>query len=1630
MNQKLQQLLDSIQRSAHLSDEEKNALVKTGKEVDKGIEAQNRELEIASSLETVRTVAMSMSKPDDMLEVCKSILQQLELLDVKDLRNVQTAIFDDAKHIYVNYEYYGLHNKTFITEVDYTIHPVQLAFANQMLKGNGSFFTTTLTGAKLNEFIEHQKASPEFVDPFLFQAKSLTWYWYSLGPVAFGISAYSPIKEADHEIVKRFRNVFDLSYRRYLDIELALAQAKEAQIELSLERVRAKAMAMQHSAELAELVSTVFKELTQLDFLLTSCIIWIDNPELITDALWMASPELNKPPHPYFIKPFDHPFFKSIIHAWKAKDPKWIYAMSGSEKSSFQEALFTEIPDMPDAFRKALSIPEQVVFSASFSNFGALEIVGTEPITEEKFEILHRFGKVFDSSYTRFNDLKKAEAQTREAQIELALERVRARTMAMQKSEELSETAFVLFQQFKELGETPHQITIAIIKEAEAIVEFNITSGDGSGAKINRSYKFDINEPALIQKLVRGWKENKRSSVTELAGKDLTDWVAHRALVSGVTDNTDYTNARRYVAAGFFTKGLISISTVDPIAPETCLLLERFAKVFDQTYTRFLDLQKAEAQAREAQVEAALERVRSRTMAMHKSDELIEVIASVFKQLELLNVKIDAANLSLNYKDAPFNSWIAIPEQAYPTELDVPYADIPFMNRMTGLLGTGAPLIAETFSFEEKNQWVEHILANTIIKNAPVERKKILRESPGLALSVATAQMIALSISNYQLYVYTEEENNILIRFVQVFEQAYTRFLDLKKVEATSREAQVELALERVRARTMSMLKSEELAEVIWVIFEQFVQLGIPIASVGYNLDYRESDDFNLWIASENQTTAAKIHVPYFDHPIFNEFRDAKNKGLDFYTVNFTPEVRNIFYRYFYDLYPETPNEMREYVYNSPGYAHSVVLLKDVSLYIQNLTGIPYSDEDNSILMRFARVFEQTYTRFNDLKQAEAQAMEAKIETSLERVRSMAMAMHSSEDLAITVNSFFTELRSLEVVPHRCGVTLIDKETRFADLTVTAATGRGETKKMTGKLLLSGHPVLEAVYDNWLLQKEYHPVLQGSEIKEYYKVMNPQVSFPDFSHDEKQYGYYFFFTEGGVYAWTDKELAEEALRIFRKFTSVLSLTYRRYIDLKEAEAQAKEAQIETALERVRSRTLAMQKSDELAETAAVLFRQLINLGIAPNRLYIGIIKDVDGQIEFWVTDEDGSKVSTQFTGNINKNASIHKMYTAWQAERRSLTIDMQGKELEDYFHYLSEELNVPFKQGLSQKRRIQSIAFFGKGFLGIASPEEQPDETLHLLERFAAVFNLTYTRFNDLKVAEAHAIQAEEDLIKLQTEKKRAEDALTELRATQTQLIQSEKMASLGELTAGIAHEIQNPLNFVNNFSEVSNELMDEMNAEIDKGDYEEARSIAKDIKQNLEKINHHGKRADAIVKGMLQHSRSSSATKDPTDINKLADEYLRLAYHGLRAKDKSFNATMKTDYDQSIGNINIIPQDIGRVILNLITNAFYAAPLPPEGGFPDPDHKHDPTIWVSTKRITTPTGNGSVLISVRDNGPGIPRKILDKIFQPFFTTKPTGHGTGLGLSLSYDIVKAHGGELKVETKEGEGSEFVIQLPI
>jgi len=375
--------------------------------------------------------------------------------------------------------------------------------------------------------------------------------------------------------------------------------------------------------------------------------------------------------------------------------------------------------------------------------------------------------------------------------------------------------------------------------------------------------------------------------------------------------------------------------------------------------------------------------------------------------------------------------------------------------------------------------------------------------------------------------------------------------------------------------------------------------------------------------------------------------------------------------------------------------------------------------------------------------------------------------------------------------------------------------------------------------------------------------------------------------------------------------------------------------------------------------------------------------------------------------NVNHNKVLEVLTDALRIAEQTKMLDLFSRT---HFH-----LSCYYKQDGNYEEALKHLE---------AHTSLEKEFNKNAIGQKILTLEITHKAEQTRKEADA-AKQRNEELTRLNEEiedqKRKLEEAFSNLKATQAQLIQSEKMASLGELTAGIAHEIQNPLNFVNNFSDVSNELIDEMNDELDKGDISEAKIIAGDLKKNLGKINHHGKRADAIVKGMLQHSRISTGQKEMTDMNALCGDYLRLAYHGLRANDKSFNADVKTDFDNSIGKINVVPQDIGRVILNLMGNAFYTVNEKQKQN----GNGYQPTVIVSTTKR-----DGKIEIKLKDNGNGIPEKVVDKIFQPFFTTKPTGQGTGLGLSLAYDIVKAHGGEIKVVTKEGEGSEFIVQLPI
>jgi len=1797
---------------------------------------------------------------------------------------------------------------------------------------------------------------------------------------------------------------------------------------------------------------------------------------------------------------------------------------------------------------------------------GFLLFITLEPYLEAQ-DIFKRFGKVFEQTYTRFLDLQRAEEQGRERQIQLALERVRASTMAMHRSEDLAETAQIVFQQLQELGGIPDRMSIGIPDEAAGVANF--WSTDQMGSHIDNSFKARLDERTVISKTYHAWKAHKKSLVIELHGEELQEWLRFARGEMAIPVKDEFIKDRRVHNIAFFSHGWLLVSTHEPQSAETIHILERFASVFNLTYRRFLDLQKAEAQAKEAQIEAALERVRSRSMAMHQSSDLHEVIKVLTEQLLGLGIKFNVANFAKIDSEGSWDLWISTPEQAYPALVHVPYIDHGLFTKLIDVIKHGGDFLADAYDQNEKDIFFKHFFENTVARDTtPEARKEWVMSCKGFARSLFLTKNIWLAVSNYDGIPFSNEENAIFKRFANAFEQTYTRFLDLQKAELNAREAQIEAGLERVRARTMAMHTSDDVTGATTTLFTELEKLGIENLRCGISIInknrtmevwsvsnieggktvkgagsfdmnahpvwqrlyeswekkeefqesylagkekedyirilnanpaylsrpirefpdlYREAYNFNegaLWTyslqphaeaerevmkrftsvfsltfrryqdlkkaeaqAREAQIEAALERVRSKTMAMHNSndvgetvaamfaefvhlgittnrcgiliFSNNDENTAEVWTARSTPEggaklivgrldldahklLRSVYNAwkaketfYQYDLLGADIVHYYTAINNSKFYPtqfdldalppkefHSDFIFSDGAVF--SFTNEPVAEEHSKIMKRFAGVFGQTYRRYLDLQKAEAQAREAQIEASLERVRAKAMAMHTSQDLAETISVFYRQLDNLNLMPRRCGVGLIDKDTHAADLIGMVINEKGEAREIKGKLTLRDHPVLEKVYDKWLQQEDYYPVLRGNEIKEYYQLVGSRIPVQNYPDDAIQYGYFFAFPEGSVYAWTEKEFTQDALKVYRRFTSVLSLTYKRYKDLKQAEAQAREAQIEAGLERVRARTMAMHTSDDVSVATATMFTELEKLGIEnfrggitnilPNRTqdvwsvnnlaegkvlkavgafnidahpfwqlmfkeweakkdflhyllaaqekeeYIKILNanqgylarpiekfpDVHFQVYYfnegavWTNSlqahsEEDKQVMKRFTsvfsltfrryqdlrkaeaqareatieaalervrakamamhdsndlsvtasmvftelrklgispircgvGLLSNESLKAPLYSATSsAEGDSLSLvgwvmlsghpvldqisqawlrnedyfpELEGEQLKSYYEHLLRGLNLPvIPDWESGHKQFGHFFAFSVGCLYAWSETPYNESEIKVLKRFATIIDLTFRRYMELQQSEANAkeavkqaaldrIRAEiasmrkvedldritpliwneltilglpfircgvflmddsqqlihtflsspdgkaigafhlpydtpagnirevinnwrhknfyvnhwterdiifmadtlvsqgaitnreqylsrlpsggfylhfvpflqgmlyvgnieklgedqihllesvadafstayaryEDFNKLEAAKQQVEKTLTDLKQAQTQLVQSEKMASLGELTAGIAHEIQNPLNFVNNFSDVSNELLDEMKAELAKGNVADAMVIAEDVKQNLEKINHHGKRADGIVKGMLQHSRTSSGQKEVTDINALADEYLRLAYHGLRAKDKSFNAKFETDFDQNIGKINIIQQEIGRVILNLINNAFYAVSEKRKQA----KGTYEPTVSITTRRIESAAGNGSgkIGITVRDNGNGIPKSIVDKIFQPFFTTKPTGQGTGLGLSLAYDIVKAHGGEIKVDTKEGEGSEFTVEL--
>ncbi len=868
----------------------------------------------------------------------------------------------------------------------------------------------------------------------------------------------------------------------------------------------------------------------------------------------------------------------------------------------------------------------------------------------------------------------------------------------------------------------------------------------------------------------------------------------------------------------------------------------------------------------------------------------------------------------------------------------------------------------------------------------------------------------------------------------QEIEKAYHELKATQaQLEVRNRDLEIEAALERVRGRTMAMQHSNQLREIAATTLEQLQSLGFTFGACSIVIMDAVSGDMIWWISGFEKDYPASYHIPYFEHPFYLAQLNNWKEGKKYAIMEVSGEDKKSYDKIIFSKteFVKIPDELQKIMQAFEKITFSNAYMQHGAL---SWSTEPLGDEHATILQRFAGVFEQSYTRFLDLQKAEAQAREGQIELALERVRNRTMAMQNSDDVTTAIATMFTELEKLGVENLRCGIANINPNKTMGVWSVSNVENL-KSAKGAGIFDMNAHILWQHLFKGWDEKEEFlYYYLADKEKEDYVKVLNatpnylPQAiqQFPDMSFQA------YYYSKGAIWTFSLQPHSETDKQLMHRFTSVFSLTFRRYQDLQKAEAQAREAQIEVGLERVRSKTMAMHQSNNLLNVITVVGIELHQIGIQFD--WVNILTDVVKKegLTAWQT-----VIGLQEPLNVYIPYLDHILFNAIE-ELSTNNIELWNYSLDEnelrlwFEHVFSKTTFKNLPDELKQKRLnakscdISVVALKNNVFLSLAIHDgvSYTEEQNNIIKRFGKVFEQAYTRFLDLQKAEAQAV----DLVR---EKQHLEKTLTELRATQSQLIQSEKLASLGELTAGIAHEIQNPLNFVNNFSELSVDLAKELNEELEKDSIDKGfvKELMGDLTSNQEKINHHGKRAAAIVTGMLQHARTSTGTKEPTDLNALADEYLRLSYHGLRAKDSSFNAKMVTDFDPSIGKVEVVPQDIGRVFLNIINNAFYATQQRRKDltNFQNLSNlgTYEPTVSISSKRTA-----GAVEFRIKDNGSGIPDDVKARIFQPFFTTKPTGQGTGLGLSLAYDIVvKGHGGTVEVESTEGEGTQFVIQLP-
>ena len=755
---------------------------------------------------------------------------------------------------------------------------------------------------------------------------------------------------------------------------------------------------------------------------------------------------------------------------------------------------------------------------------------------------------------------------------------------------------------------------------------------------------------------------------------------------------------------------------------------------------------------RELEIEAALERVRARSMAMLHSRELVEVVRLLDKEIKGLGIQfVDATQIVTDFSNPEegLNIWITVEGVDYLQKFHVPYFDHPTWFMLSEALKKGQNFYTEKYLKAEKNRYFRLLFKYSDFGRIPKERQTVLLHTPGLIKSYVIHKNSILLFQHNGLNEFNAEDNAIFRRFGAVFEQSYTRFLDLQKAEAQARESEIQLALERVRARTMAMQKSEDLSDAVKIVFDELDKLNLGMIRCGIgilNKEKRTADVYTTTISEGKNTMQVSGDESMDIHPMLQGAFNAWENNTDFLYVLEGDDLTN-YYKSLLGVnfkLPEsqskiTGNEgLKQYYYATQFQAGGLFAFRES----------PYPKESKIVLRRFADVFNLTYTRFNDLLQAEAQAREAQFEAALERVRSRSMGMHKSDELKDVVRLLYKEFRNLLKDIDSVNIQLNPDSSK--DVYFWASVGEDIYPELY-HLPYSDLPIFEKLYNafnypgegflDYLLNKEEKDAFFSCIFKIQPVPPNRKKMIQN-AEGMAIIGWFHKHSGIDIVRYNLERFSEEQKEIVKRFAAAFEQTYIRFLDLQKAEKHAREAEIQLALERVRARTMAMHQSDELAETAAILFQQMKDLGVTPERINICLIKEADNILEVWATDQQGIKISHHFNASLDEPTTGKRVYDAWKEKKKSIVIDLSGKELNDWIRYVREVMGMTIKDELVKEHRIHSVAFFSQGMILTTTPEPLPKESIKLLERFADVFNLTYRRFLDLQKAEAQAREA------------------------------------------------------------------------------------------------------------------------------------------------------------------------------------------------------------------------------------------------------------------------------------------------